>query len=117
MPGLNDLNAAAQLVTGPQSVQDAVAAISQNGMIPSQPGVPMPAGMPAGADPLADGSAAPSVAGGVPGMVPNPGLSPEARAAIGMQLSQILQSLPAPSSEAEAAVGVSLQNALQALSM
>ena len=114
MPGLNDLNAAAQLVTGPQSVQDAVAAISQNGMIPSQPGVPM---APGGVDPLADGSAAPSVAGGVPGMVPNPGLSPEARAAIGMQLSQILQSLPAPSSEAEAAVGVSLQNALQALSM
>lgn len=113
MPGLNDLNAAAQLVTGPQSVQDAVAAISQNGMIPSQPGVPMPAG----ADPLADGSAAPSINGGVPGMVPNPGLSPEARAAIGMQLSQILQSLPAPSSEAEATVGVSLQNALQALSM
>lgn len=113
MPGLNDLNAAAQLVTGPQSVQDAVAAISQNGMIPSQPGAQMTPGR----DPLADGSAAPSVAGGVPGMIQNPGLSPEARAAIGLQLEQILQSLPAPSSEAEAAIGVSLQNALQALSM
>lgn len=114
MPGLQDLTAAAQLTTGPQSIQNAVAALSPNGTIPSQPGQSLPQG---GADPLADGSAIPSVGGQVPGMVQNPGLSPEQRVMLGAQLEQILSSLPAPSSEAEAAVSTSLQNAIMALGL
>ena len=108
MPGLQSLNAQVQPITGNASIDAALAALSPQDQ----------AKLAAGIDPLADGSAIPSVDGGVPGMVPNnPPLTPEARAAIGAQLQQILQSLPPASSEADAALGSSLENAIGALMM
>lgn len=109
MPGLQSLNAQVQPMTGDASIEAALAALS-----PAEQAAVM-----SGADPLGDGSAM------APGMAPMPngmpaqnvGLGPEARAAIGAQLQQILASLPAPATEADAALGSSLENAIGALMM
>lgn len=109
MPGLNDLRAQVQPMTGPASVDAAIAALNPQEQAMLAAGID-----PFGADQgMMEGQ--PGVAQGTPQQAASPGLTLEARLAIGQALSQTLAAIGQPTNEADAVAVQSIQNALTAL--
>lgn len=109
MPGLNDLRAQVQPMTGPASVDAAIAALNPQEQAMLAAGID-----PFGVDQGMMGGQ-PGVAQGTPQQAASPGLTPEARLAIGQALSQTLAAIGQPTNEADAVAVQSIQNALTAL--
>lgn len=103
MPGLQDLTAATKPMTGPTSVEAAIAALNPQDVVALAQGI----------DPLADGSVI--APGQVPSAPSNSSLSPEMKAMLGARLQEMLQMLGTPQNEADAAFSTSIQNALMSL--
>lgn len=99
---LQNLNKQAQNITGPASIDAALAALS-----PEEQQMVLQGIDPYGQDMSQVSPAAPINA--------NMGLRPEDRIAIGQGLQQILSTIGDPSNENDAAAVMSIQNAIQAL--
>ena len=110
MPGLENLIAQVQPITGPASMDAAAAALS-----------PQDAALAAaGIDPFGGDQGMLGGQSAMPGMaaqagVPAPGLTPEARQAIGSALQETLNAIGQPTNESDAVAVQSIQNAMMAL--
>lgn len=106
--GLEGLRGAVQPITGPSSIDAALAALS-----PEEQALAL-----AGIDPMGGDA---GMMGGQPAVSPEMmaqttgGLSPADRVAIAENLAGILAALGAPQNESDAAVSTSIQNAIMAL--
>lgn len=111
MPGLSDLNKIVQPITGPASMDAAIAALSPQELAMAQAGID-----PYGADQgMMQGQ--PGIAQAQSqGAISQPAtLTPEARMAIGQVLQESLAAIGQPASEQDAVAAQSIQNALMAL--
>lgn len=116
MPGLNDLKAQVQPITGPASVDAVLAALSpQEAAMVSQGIDPYGSdqGMMQGQPAVGGGEIAPVNEGTA---IPTSNLTPQTRAAIGQALQDSLSVLGQPATEADAVAVQSIQNAIMALS-
>ena len=110
MPGLENLIAQVQPITGPASMDAAAAALS-----------PQDAALAAaGIDPFGGDQGMLGGQSAMPGMAaqtgaPAPGLTPEARQAIGSALQETLNAIGQPTNESGAVAVQSIQNAMMAL--
>lgn len=116
MPGLQDLKAQVQPITGPASVDAALAALNPQELAMVSQGID-----PYGADQgmmQEQGAVNAEIAGANGGgAIPaQPTLTPQTRAAIGQALQDSLSVLGQPATEADAVAVQSIQNAIAALS-
>lgn len=114
MPGLENLIAQVQPMTGPASMDAAAAALSPQDAALAAAGID-----PFGGDQgmLGGQQAMPGMAAqtGVSAPAPAPGLTPEARQAIGSALQETLNAIGQPTNESDAVAVQSIQNAMMAL--